>query len=53
MLVSRDSQWSQYITEKTMGITRYSDCASRKHHGNVPSFVKAVRALEFRGEIRQ
>ena len=30
-----DSQQSQYITEKTMGFTKYSDCASCKHHSNV------------------
>ena len=39
--VSRDSQWSQYNTEKTIGIaeiTRYSDCASRKYQGNVLCF---------------
>ena len=32
----------------SLGLTRYSDCASRKHHGNALCFVKAH---EFRGEI--
>ena len=36
--------------KKTMGITRYSDRASRKHHSNVLCFVKA---LEFHGEINK
>ena len=32
----------------SQGLTRYSDRASLKHHGNVLCFVKA---LEFQGEI--
>jgi len=31
-----------------VGLTRYSDYASRKHHGDILCFVKA---LAFQGEI--
>jgi len=34
----------------SLGLTRYSDHASRKHHGNVLCFVKA---LKFQGEINK
>jgi len=33
-----------------LGLNRYSDCASHKHHGNVLCFVKA---LEFRDKINK
>jgi len=48
--ISRDSQWLQYITEKrqrSLGFTRYSDHASRKHHGNV------LKAFKFLSEINK
>ena len=34
-----------------LGLTRYSDPASRKHHSNVCALF--VKALKFRGEINK